>query len=123
MTTKQEFSGKRSLEFSSWIRKNLPDSSTGFCVFNQDWVFWNWKTKKLMLCEEKMYMSKVSTAFGRLINEVIEPALKDFCPKKGVDFKGYFLIQFENTGPDDGKIFFNGNEVTKEVLINFLSLE
>lgn len=121
--TREEQSGTRSLVFSRWIRDFLPSSSTGFCVYNQDWVFWNWKTKKLMLCEEKMYMSTIATGFGRLINEVIEPALKEFCPKKGIDFKGYFLIQFENTGPDDGKIFFDSLEITKAELIKVLSLE
>lgn len=76
-----------------------------------------------MLCEEKCFMGKISTAFGRLINEVIEPALNEFCPKNKIDFKGYFLIQFERNGPDDGKIFFDGTEVSKDELIKILSME
>lgn len=120
---KKEFSGKRSLIFSEWIRNRLPASNTGFYVTNQDWIFWNWKTRKLMLCEEKCFKANLSTAFTKLIKGVIEPALKEFCPKNNIDFRGYHFIQFENTSPEDGKIFFDGIEISKEELIKFLSME
>jgi len=51
--TRKEITGKRSLEFSGWVRENLPKSKTGFMITNQDWIFWNYNTKKLMLVEEK----------------------------------------------------------------------
>lgn len=119
--TKQEQTNNRSLEFSHWIRQQLPDSSTGFCVSDQDWVFYNYKTKQLMFCEEKTRMGKISDWFRTLIKNILHPALRLYCPKNGIDYRGYHLIQFENTSPVDGKIYLDYNLITEQQLIEFLS--
>ena len=49
--TRQEVTGVRDLGFSNWIRKELPDSSTGFSASDLDFMLWNWKTKKIILLE------------------------------------------------------------------------
>lgn len=121
--TKQEQTGERSLEFSRWIRENLPDSQTGLCVTNIDWVFYNWRTKKLMLCEEKTHMAKLSKWFEMLISYVIEPALRAFCRYHAIQYKGYHLIQFDGTSPDDGKIFVNGKLMDKKAFTSWISLQ
>ena len=44
--TRKEVTNFRCLDFSKWVRENLPDSSTGFSASDLDFVLWNWKTKK-----------------------------------------------------------------------------
>lgn len=119
--TKQEKTNNRSLKFSKWIREYLPDSKTGFCVGNQDWIFFDYKNNKLMFCEEKTHMAKISTWFRLLIKNIIHPALLDYCKKKQIDYRGYHLIQFEQESPDDGKIYLDYREINKQELIDFLS--
>ncbi len=63
-----------------------------------------------------MYKAPIATAFARLINEVLKPALKEYCPKNGITFLGYYLVQFERTGPEDGRIWINGKEISREAL-------
>jgi len=127
--TRQEQYNKRSLDFSIWIRENLPDSNTGFCVTNQDWVFYNWKTKRLMLAEEKTNFGHVSSWFLRLINEIIHPALLEYCPNHNIDYRGYHIIKFENSSPNDGRISLDAlgrnvkKIVTQEQLKLFLGME
>ena len=134
--TRKEITGKRSLKFSQWIRDNLPDPAkgTGFCVSNQDWIFWNWKTRRLILAEEKTNAGiegcgELSTWFKRFITEILHPALEEYCKKNGIDYRGYHLIRFENTYPKDGKILWKNNcmgeeeEITEEELIKRLGME
>lgn len=128
MTTRTEQTGTRSLAFSGWIRKKLPDSSTGFCAGNQDWIFWNWKRQRLLLAEEKTHDAIMSKWFNRLISDVLDPALIEYCPKHSITYFGYYLITFENTDPSDGKIWLwkfgwmDRKPITEEQLIIFLSL-
>ena len=125
----------RNADFSQWNTINLPGPQTGLMIGNQDWVFWNYKTKRLMLCEEK--------CFGKFINEnewqfkffrdVIDPALTAYCSvpqflkQAGstckITYLGYHYITFENTSPDNGRIWFDNVEISKEDLIRKLSLE
>ena len=53
--TRPEFSGIRDLTFSGWIRKNLPDSSTGTLVSDLDFIIYNYKTKNILLLEIKTH--------------------------------------------------------------------
>lgn len=119
--TRTEQTSKRSLAFSGWIRVNLPDSSTGYCVTNQDWILWNFKTKKIMLLEEKTHNGDINKWFHILIKNILNPALFEYCPKENVTYLGYHLICFENTGPEDGKIYFDRKLITKEELIKKLT--
>lgn len=120
--TRPEFSGERSLAFSQWVRKNLPHSRTGFCVTNQDWLLYNYKTQRLMLLEEKTRNGRLSTWFANLIEYVINPALAEYCPKVGIEYRGYHLLVFENSSPTDGRIWLDGHGVDEEWLRNYLSL-
>lgn len=119
--TRQEQSGKRCLVFSQWIREKLPDSKTGYCVTNQDWIMWNWKTQTLMFLEEKTHNANIAVWFHRLIKEVLNPAMVVYCKVKKIDYRGYHLIQFENEGPEDGKIYFDRKEISKEKLKELLT--
>ncbi len=120
--TRQEQTGTRSLAFSRWVRENLPDSKTGFCVGNQDWVFWNYKTRRLMLAEEKTRNAGIAPWFRRFIKDVMHPALLSYCQDTDIIYCGYHLIQFEETSPENGKIYFDRKEVTADELRSILSL-
>ena len=121
--TRQEYSNTRSLVFSGWIRNKLPASNTGFCVTNQDWVLWNWQERKLMFVEEKTHNGKLASWFHKLIKEVLHPAISKFAKESEIDYRGYHLIQFENEGPEDGKIFLDYREIAEQELIDFLSMK
>ncbi len=125
----------RNADFSQWNTTNLPGPQTGLMIGNQDWVFWNFKTRRLMLCEEK--------CFGHFINpnewqfkffrDVIDPALALYCSEARflkqandtckITYLGYHYITFEKTSPDNGVIWWDNVEISKEKLIEKLSLQ
>jgi hypothetical protein len=108
-----EMTGVRSLGFSGWIRENLPDTQTGYGVTNIDWVFWNYKTRVLLLAEEKTHGGHLRNFLARLMSEVIDPALKAFCPTVGIVYLGFHVVRFENETPADGKIWWDNEELTE----------
>lgn len=118
--TRKEVTGKRSLAFNNWMREALPDSSTGLSVSDIDFVVFNWKTKKVMLIEAKTknshprYNQKV--IFGNL-NRWIMNGIDE-----GWQYLGFHLVTFEKTSFADGKCYLDGNEITENELIEFLSL-
>lgn len=118
--TRKEVTNFRCLDFSKWVRENLPDSSTGFSASDLDFVLWNWKTKKVMLIEIKTRgadIKKGQHTMWRLLNKWI---------KAGIDndwnYAGFYLIQFQNSNFSDGKCFLNRCEISEENLIKVLSL-
>jgi hypothetical protein len=118
--TRQEITGVRSLDFSSWVRKNLPDSATGFSASDLDFVLWNWKTKKVMLLE-----IKTRNSTPRIGQKIMWSNLNRWV-KNGIDsdwtYLGFHLVVFERTSFDDGKCFFDNKEITESELIKKLSL-
>lgn len=120
MTTRQEITGKRSLKFSGWIRKSLPDSNTGFLVSDLDFILFNYKAKTIMLIEIKTRNTTLKEWQRRLFANL------DKWIKKGIDndwlYFGYHIIKFEYTFFNDGKVFFDNKEVTEKELISRLSL-
>ena len=118
--TRKEITGIRDLTFSGWVRKKLPDSSTGFSASDLDFILWNWKTKKIMFLEIKTRNSKPRTGQKIMWKNINKWIIK------GIDnnwtYLGFNLIQFENTNFEDGKCFLNYKEIKEKQLINFLSL-
>jgi hypothetical protein len=72
-----------------------------------------------MLIEEKRYMSKCPFSqkgqFRRLAKKLKFLADENYC--------GFHLIQFEKTSPEDGRIYLDHKEITKDQLISFLRFE
>lgn len=118
--TRKEITGTRDLTFSGWVRENLPDSSSGYMASDLDFIFWNYKTKKVMLIEIKTRSANVKT-WQKTMWSNINKWLKN-----GIDndwtYLGFNLIQFEKTNFDDGKCFLNGKEICEKELIKFLNL-
>jgi len=142
--TRQEKHGIRDIKFSQWIRKSLPDSSTGFSVSDIDFMLWNWKTKRFALLEIKcrnvelgkgqnwktkrfalleikcrnVELGKGQKMMLQNIHRWIKNGLDD-----GWNYYGYHLITFEGDTFENGKVYLNKKETTEKELIDFLSLE
>jgi hypothetical protein len=119
--TRPEITGTRSLVFSQWVREKLPDSQTGFCVSDLDFILWNWKTKQVMLLEIKTYNTEIKT-FQRMMWKCLDNWIA-----KGIDenwiYHGFHLIKFEASDFNDGKCFLDNKEIKEDDLIRFLSFE
>ncbi len=117
--TKEEIFFKRSLYFSQWIRKKLPDSNTGFIVTDIDFVLFNYKTKKVMLLEVKSHNDKVTYPQRQIYNCL------DRWIKKGIDkdwqYLGWHVVTFERGGFEYGRTYFDGKLVTESEVIKKLS--
>ncbi len=121
--TRRENTAERSLAFSAWIRENCPSSESGYLVGNQDWIFWQFKDRKLMLCEEKTHGAVVAPWFRRLMDDVINPALAEYCERNGIRYYGYHVVRFEHTCPSDGWIWMDGEYYTEDEFRRFLAME
>lgn len=108
-------------KYNDWIRQNLPDSDSGYLVSDLDFVIENWKTKNIMLLEVKtnnVDMAKGQQILFSNIDEWIKKGISD-----NWTYHGFHLLQFEKTSPDDGKIYFDKNEISKEDLISILQFK
>lgn len=109
---------EHSTEFGLWLRVQPEiDSKLGYLATNIDYMWRNYKTGKWMLIEEKRHNS--TPKFWQRTMFVI---LHKLC-RLDKDFKGFHLMVFENTSPDDGKIFLDKKEIDRDTLIKFLRFE
>ena len=118
---RKEITGIRSLAFSQWIRRSLPDTSTGYVVQNLDWIFHNYKNKILMAAEEKTNDGQLCYAQTKLFKGIIEPALALWCERNQYRWRGFHSIRFENTCPEDGNIYWDEECISEIMLIERLS--
>lgn len=110
-----------STEFGLWLRKQPEiDSSFGFVATNLDYVWSNYKTREWMLIEEKRF-NKQPHRWQLELFRRIESAIKQ-SPEKQF-FKGFHLLVFENTSPDDGKMWLDHCQISKPELLSFLRFE
>ena len=121
MSTRHEVTGTRDLDFSRWVRCNLPGSDTGFMASDLDFILQNYKTKEVMLIEVKTRGKEMAT-WQRLMLRRIERWMS-----AGMDdgwvFKGLHVVTFQNTGFHDGAVFLNGKRMSEEEVKRFLSFE
>jgi|TARA_E500000305_G_scaffold111127_1_gene121563 hypothetical protein len=115
--TRKENTGIRCKEFSKWIRKNLPNSNTGFMVFDVDFVMYNRHQKTIIIIEEKTYGNECTFAqnkFLKLLDDI-------FCSGSislGYKYKGYYTIIFENECFYDGEAIIINNKTKKQKKIS-----
>ena len=117
--TRPEKTGVRPLEFSGWVRQNLPDSSTGYMVTDIDYFVRNYKTKKIAILEVKTRGSRMPEFqrrgfedLGRWITQGID---------QGWQYMGFYLLVFEKTSFADGRAWLNGIQISEPDLISTLS--
>jgi hypothetical protein len=124
--TREESTGIRSLEFSQWIRTNLPDSGTGFLVSDIDFYTFNWKTKKAMLLEVKTHGASLCKWQDRMYKELqhwISLGMISSKEVPGWRFFGSHTIIFSGSNFNDGDCRLDGRIVSEQELMKFLSME
>ena len=105
-------------EFSNWLRSNKQlDSKLGFVTTNIDFLWQNYKTGQWMLIEEKRHGASLKYAQRKMLELLHKACLG------ATGYCGTHLIQFENTSPEDGQIFLNKTEITKQQLTDFLQFK
>jgi len=108
----------KSTEFGLWLREQSEiDSKYGYVATNIDYVWRNYKTGQWIFIEEKRYNAQPKFYQQEIFD------LLDWCGKHHPKFNGFHTIIFENTSPDDGKIYLDGTEITKHQLIGFLRFD
>ena len=113
MTIKR--SDSHSTEFGLWLREQPEiDSALGYIATNIDFMWRNYKSKLWMLIEEKRYMSKVKRWQMQMFK-----LIDVFC-SADKNYRGFHILTFENSNPDDGKIYLDGTGITKRELLDFL---
>lgn len=125
---------KKDTPFGAWLRIQKDVSSAWYDAENLDYIWFQYRTGRLMLLEEKRHMGRQTTA-QRDTHGIVDQALRFACehgysfkrvwksrPKK-ITYYGYHIIKFEQTNPLDGKTFINGIEVSVEDLRRFLKFE
>jgi len=113
-----------STEFGLWLRgqEKLDSKKCGYVTTNIDYLWRNYNNKKWMLIEEKRHNYKCIFPQTELF-DLLDKSIKNQY------YKGFFIIVFEKTNPDDGKMYLGKGsegkqiEITKEQLFKFLKFE
>ena len=105
-------------QYSYWLRQQQEiDSSKGFICVDIDYVWFNYKSGLFLFKEEKQYNAQPD--FYQIdLFKMIHASHKD-----NLNYRGIHIITFQNTNPDDGKIFWDGYEITKEKLLEILTFK
>jgi hypothetical protein len=107
-----------STEFGLWLREQKEiDSSHGYITTNVDYVWQNHKTGQWMFIEEKRY-GQQPKFYQKKIFEILS-----WCGKFHPKFFGFHVLVFENTNPNDGGMFLDGNKINSEQLLRFLQMK
>lgn len=117
MMTRQRYDG-HSTEFGLWLRQQTEiDSRLGFVATNVDFVWKNYKTGQWMFLEEKRHGARIRWWQQQLFT-MIDQACKDVA-----GYQGFHVLTFENTNPEDGRVYLDYKEITKTQLVQFLHFE
>ena len=105
-------------EFEAWRRKQQHLSSgLGYLATDVDFIWRNYKTKQFMFVEEKCKMSTMTGPQYETFKMVDEQM------SSHPDYMGFHLLQFENTSPEDGKIYWNKKHISLDRLNQILTFE
>jgi hypothetical protein len=114
--TKRRFD-THSTEFGLWLREqNEIDSNLGFVATNLDFIWYNYKSGKWMLLEEKRHGGLIQFYQRALFNKIDKLCQRDslYC--------GFHELVFENTNPSDGRMWLDGKAITVNELLKFLQM-
>jgi hypothetical protein len=122
--------------FGVWLRKQPEIDSRQFnlSIQNLDYIIHRYQGlpyQAIMLVEEKRYMGSVSFAqrdTHGLLDQALRIANSQYvvnARNKRVQLRyfGYFVLQFENETPDDGKIYWQHKEISRGDLLKLLKFE
>ena len=115
----------------NWTKSNLPKND--FYITDIDNCIRS-KSGDFIIIELKRYSQPMSTSQKityNLLNKVLEDAngksypinINGFNTTTTLSYKGFYLIQFERTSFEDGKVYVNGVESSEMEVINLLSFQ
>lgn len=114
----QQRRDNNSTEYGIWLRQQTEiDSSLGFVATNIDYIWYNYKTKQYLFKEEKRYgkfPKKYQVDLFRILDRLADN--DDY-------YCGFHCLIFENTSPEDGRIYLDGKFISRTDLIKFLKFE
>ena len=104
-----------STEFGIWLREQPEiDSALGYVASNLDYIWSNYKTGDWMLIEEKRHNGEVKFYQKKLFERIHKLCVGS------EGYHGFHVLVFQNTSPEDGKIFLDYREITRQGLLDFL---
>lgn len=126
MTCKRRDGG--GTQFSNWLREQpeIDSYNNKFFATDIDYVWVNRKKQKYMMLEEKRNGKMPSKCQARVFQNI------DSKCKKDKRYCGFYCIVFENTSPENGKIYLYGDmknfdnkkeTLTRDELLKFLKFE
>jgi len=106
---------EHSTEFGLWLREQ-PEirSALGYVATNVDYMWRNYKTGEWMLLEEKRYGGQPRRWQKRSFK------ILDECAQSDHRYRGFHILIFEATNPEDGRMWLDGQEITRAELLAFL---
>jgi hypothetical protein len=116
--------GTRNLDFSGWVRSACKPSSEGFTASDIDWVFRDTRENKIQIVEAKCKRAKLSLMQEIMYKELRKIFAAGIAATYGnsMTWYGVHVLQFENTSPANGRIWWDGVEITQEQLVAFLEM-
>lgn len=139
MTTALRSSSTTRTEFSDWLRQcpQLDSREYSLSVTDVDYLIHQYMmngsrgNQNIMLIEEKRRMAVPPSSQLDTLH-IIDTALKCIDGKviqnpaglsRRIHYYGLHVLVFENTSPDDGKIYWDGREIVPMQLIRFLRFD
>lgn len=119
MTQKRKLKDGKDTDFSAWLRiqPEIDSRKEGFITTDIDYLWRNYKTGEWMILEEKTHGATVPRWQGEFLQ--ILDKLGSFDKL----YKGVYLVRFENTDPDNGRVMVNKKLLSRSEFIAFLRFE
>ena len=118
MTKQRILKDGKDSDFSAWLRRQPEiDSQDGYITTDLDFIWTNYKTGAWMILEEKCHGGTVPTWQGQIMQKLDRLGAHD------PNYKGAYLVRFENTDPQNGRVMVNKKLLSRDQLIEFLQFK
>jgi hypothetical protein len=107
--------------FSNWLYNFSGETKLCLSIHNLDYVIINYKLKKIMLIEEKRYNSELS--YSQIESFKVINGFMSTGNYNDYKYCGFHIIIFENTTPNDGKMWFDNILINEDKLIEILDFK
>ena len=109
-----------STEIGLWLREQdaLDSKRSKFVATNLDYIWENYGSGLWMLIEEKRYGATLTWSQARQFER-----LDGLCSMIDQQYRGFHVVMFGCTSPEDGAIWVDGEQAEPEYLVQFLRFE